>query len=203
MCAGRERWRLAFRGQRSGSPWCCATPSPTPKTHPHPPSCHRGRPSCSTAILTPLKPPKVNLILPPVLLVSLRLHLGLTVLLFAPPTAAVDRADGASSPEHASRPPPEAPACAPPCAPPMSPPSPSPGAPGWEREVVCIQPSRSTSTPENAEPPPEEAHRKVGLPSVPFAFLGFVLQPTYSCHDDLSFTAPLSDCREMQCALKG
>ncbi|XP_013866663.1 tax1-binding protein 1 homolog A isoform X2 [Austrofundulus limnaeus] len=74
---------------------------------------------------------------------------------------AVDRADRPSSPDPASRPPPEAPACAPPCAPPMSPPSPSPGAPGWEREVVCIQPSRSTSAPENAEPPPEEARQVV------------------------------------------
>ncbi|XP_017280525.1 tax1-binding protein 1 homolog A-like isoform X2 [Kryptolebias marmoratus] len=72
-----------------------------------------------------------------------------------------DRTDVPLSPEGASRPPPEAPACAPPCAPPMSPPSPGPGTPGWEREVVCIQPSRSTSPPENPERPPEEA-RKVG-----------------------------------------
>ncbi|XP_037549274.1 tax1-binding protein 1 homolog A [Nematolebias whitei] len=72
-----------------------------------------------------------------------------------------DRVDVPLSPENASRPPPEAPPCAPPCAPPMSPPSPSPGAPGWDREVVCIQPSRSTSPPENTEHPPEEV-QKVG-----------------------------------------
>ncbi|XP_068431519.1 tax1-binding protein 1 homolog A isoform X1 [Clinocottus analis] len=67
-----------------------------------------------------------------------------------------DRADAPLSPEHMSRPPPEAPPCAPPCAPPITPPSPGPGAPGWEREVVCIQPSRSTSPPESLEHPPEE-----------------------------------------------
>ena len=67
-----------------------------------------------------------------------------------------DRMDVALSPEHMSRPPPEAPPCAPPCAPPITPPSPGPGAPGWDRKVVCIQPSRSTSTPENSEHQPEE-----------------------------------------------
>ncbi|KAM9385439.1 tax1-binding protein 1 homolog A isoform 2-T2 [Pholidichthys leucotaenia] len=67
-----------------------------------------------------------------------------------------DRVDVALSPEHMSRPPPEAPPCAPPCAPPISPLSPGPGAPGWDQEVVCIQPSRSTSPPDNAEHPPEE-----------------------------------------------
>ncbi|XP_026012782.1 tax1-binding protein 1 homolog A isoform X2 [Astatotilapia calliptera] len=67
-----------------------------------------------------------------------------------------DRGDVALSPEHVSRPPPEAPSCTPPCAPPISPSSPGPGAPGWDREVVCIQPSRSTSPPETLEHPPEE-----------------------------------------------
>ncbi|KAI4817615.1 hypothetical protein KUCAC02_010998 [Chaenocephalus aceratus] len=56
-----------------------------------------------------------------------------------------DLVDVALSPEHMSRPPPEAPPCAPPCAPPITPPS--PGPPGWDRKVVCIQPSRSTSPP--------------------------------------------------------
>ncbi|PWA15406.1 hypothetical protein CCH79_00008421 [Gambusia affinis] len=63
------------------------------------------------------------------------------------------------SPEHLSRPPPEAPLCAAPCAPPASPPSPGPGAPGWDQEVVCIQPSRSTTPPENMEAPAEEAQK--------------------------------------------
>ncbi|XP_032392044.1 tax1-binding protein 1 homolog A isoform X3 [Etheostoma spectabile] len=67
-----------------------------------------------------------------------------------------DLVDVALSPDHMSRPPPEAPPCVPPCAPPITPPSPGPGAPGWDREVVCIQPSRSTSPPESLEPPPEE-----------------------------------------------
>ncbi|XP_026156355.1 tax1-binding protein 1 homolog A isoform X2 [Mastacembelus armatus] len=67
-----------------------------------------------------------------------------------------DRLDVALSPEHISRPPPEAPPCAPPCAPPITPPSPGPGAPGWDQEVVCIQPARSTSPPESLEHPPEE-----------------------------------------------
>ncbi|XP_026203445.1 tax1-binding protein 1 homolog A isoform X2 [Anabas testudineus] len=65
-----------------------------------------------------------------------------------------DRVDVALSPEHISRPPPEAPPCTPPCAPPLTPPS--PGAPGWDQEVVCIQPSRSTSPPESLEHPQEE-----------------------------------------------
>ncbi|KAM8766650.1 tax1-binding protein 1 homolog A isoform 1-T3 [Acanthopagrus schlegelii] len=67
-----------------------------------------------------------------------------------------DRVDVALSPEHMSRPPPEAPPCAPPCAPPITPPSPGPGAPGWDQEVVCIQPSRTTTPPESAEHPPQE-----------------------------------------------
>ncbi|KAM6903181.1 tax1-binding protein 1 homolog A isoform 2-T2 [Lycodopsis pacificus] len=67
-----------------------------------------------------------------------------------------DRVDVALSPEDMSRPPPEAPPCAPPCAPPITPPSPGPGAPGWDREVVCSQPCRSTSPPESLEHPPEE-----------------------------------------------
>lgn len=67
-----------------------------------------------------------------------------------------DHVDVALSPEHMSRPPPEAPACAPPCAPPITPPSPGPGTPGWDREVVCIQPSRTTTPPESGEHPPQE-----------------------------------------------
>ncbi|XP_073319631.1 tax1-binding protein 1 homolog A isoform X1 [Pagrus major] len=67
-----------------------------------------------------------------------------------------DRVDVALSPEHMSRPPPEAPPCAPPCAPPITPPSPGPGAPGWDQEVVCIQPSRTTTPPESTEHPPQE-----------------------------------------------
>ncbi|XP_037649982.1 tax1-binding protein 1 homolog A isoform X3 [Sebastes umbrosus] len=79
-----------------------------------------------------------------------------------------DRVDVSLSPEHMSRPPPEAPPCAPPCAPPITPPSPGPGAPGWEPEVVCIQPSRSTSPPDNLEQPPEEPRnqRSQALPVV-------------------------------------
>ncbi|XP_037649983.1 tax1-binding protein 1 homolog A isoform X4 [Sebastes umbrosus] len=78
-----------------------------------------------------------------------------------------DRVDVSLSPEHMSRPPPEAPPCAPPCAPPITPPSPGPGAPGWEPEVVCIQPSRSTSPPDNLEQPPEEPrNRSQALPVV-------------------------------------
>uniref|UniRef100_A0A3Q1GQK0 Tax1 (human T-cell leukemia virus type I) binding protein 1a n=1 Tax=Acanthochromis polyacanthus TaxID=80966 RepID=A0A3Q1GQK0_9TELE len=50
-----------------------------------------------------------------------------------------DRVDVALSPEHMPRPPPEA-----------------PPSPGCDREVVCIQPSRSTSPPESLEHPPEE-----------------------------------------------
>ncbi|KAM3858301.1 tax1-binding protein 1 homolog A [Diretmus argenteus] len=76
-----------------------------------------------------------------------------------------DGADVALSPEQMSRPPPEAPPCVPPCAPPVTPPSPghSPGsgAAAWEREVVCIQPSRSMSPPDGLEQPPEEP-RNVG-----------------------------------------
>ncbi|XP_068188377.1 tax1-binding protein 1 homolog A isoform X2 [Antennarius striatus] len=64
--------------------------------------------------------------------------------------------DIALSPEHMTRPPPEAPPCAPPCAPPITPPSPGPRAPGWDQEVVCIQPSRTTTPPESTEHPPQE-----------------------------------------------
>lgn len=67
-----------------------------------------------------------------------------------------DRTDVSLSPEHMPRPPPEAPPCAPPCAPPITPPSPGPGAPGWDREVVCIQPCRTTGPPESQEHPLEE-----------------------------------------------
>ncbi|KAG8005115.1 Tax1-binding protein 1-like protein B [Nibea albiflora] len=68
-----------------------------------------------------------------------------------------DRMDVALSPEHMSRPPPEAPPCAPPCAPPITPPSPGSAAPGWDQqEVVCIQPSRNATPPEGLEQPPEE-----------------------------------------------
>ncbi|XP_077362791.1 tax1-binding protein 1 homolog A isoform X2 [Festucalex cinctus] len=66
--------------------------------------------------------------------------------------------DASLTPEQLSRPPPEAPPCATPCAPPITPPNPNPVAPGWDREVVCIQPSRSTSPPETVENPPEEPH---------------------------------------------
>ncbi|XP_041665169.1 tax1-binding protein 1 homolog A [Cheilinus undulatus] len=67
-----------------------------------------------------------------------------------------DRADVNLSPEHMTRPPPEAPTCTPPCAPPITPPSPSTGAPDWNREVVCMQPTRSTTPPEGLEHPAEE-----------------------------------------------
>ncbi|XP_078811038.1 tax1-binding protein 1 homolog A isoform X2 [Oryzias latipes] len=70
-----------------------------------------------------------------------------------------DRTDVSLSPEYLARPPPEAPPCTPPCAPPITPPSPGPGVPGWSRRVVCIQPSRSTSPPENNEPPPAETQK--------------------------------------------
>uniref|UniRef100_A0A3P9QCR5 Tax1 (human T-cell leukemia virus type I) binding protein 1a n=1 Tax=Poecilia reticulata TaxID=8081 RepID=A0A3P9QCR5_POERE len=53
-----------------------------------------------------------------------------------------DQADVVLSPEHLSRPPPEAPL-----------------SPGWDQEVVCIQPSRSTTPPENMETPAEEAQK--------------------------------------------
>lgn len=64
-----------------------------------------------------------------------------------------ERVDMAVSPEHVSRPPPEAPACVHPCAPPISPSKP---APGWDQEVVCMQPTRSASPPETTEHPPEQ-----------------------------------------------
>ncbi|TKS90691.1 Tax1-binding protein 1 -like protein B [Collichthys lucidus] len=68
-----------------------------------------------------------------------------------------DRMDVALSPEHMTRPPPEAPPCAPPCAPPITPTSPGSAAPGWDQqEVVCIQPSRNTTPPEGLEQPTEE-----------------------------------------------
>lgn len=69
--------------------------------------------------------------------------------------------DVASCPENMARPPPEAPSCTPPCAPPITPSSPGPGAHGWNQEVVCIQPSRSTTPPENMEHPPPDT-RNVG-----------------------------------------
>lgn len=62
VCPGRGRWRLAVRVLRSGSPWCCATLSPTPRTPPRHHSCHRGRLNCSMAILTPQRPHKVNFV---------------------------------------------------------------------------------------------------------------------------------------------
>ncbi|XP_019905912.2 tax1-binding protein 1 homolog A isoform X2 [Esox lucius] len=69
-----------------------------------------------------------------------------------------DGADGALSPEQMPRPPPEVPG---PCAPPAT--LSTPPSAGWEREVVCIQPSssRSMSPPDGLEHPPEEPH-KVG-----------------------------------------
>ncbi|KAF7221749.1 tax1-binding protein 1 homolog A isoform X3 [Nothobranchius furzeri] len=66
-----------------------------------------------------------------------------------------DRVDVTLSPDQISHPSSEASPCTLPCAPPLSPPSPGPGAPGWAREVVCIQPARSSSPPENIEHPPE------------------------------------------------
>ncbi|XP_034017390.1 tax1-binding protein 1 homolog A isoform X2 [Thalassophryne amazonica] len=69
-----------------------------------------------------------------------------------------DRADASISPEHISRPPPEAPPCVPPCAPPITPPSPGLGRAGWDRDVVCIQPARNTSPPDNLEHPANEPH---------------------------------------------
>ncbi|XP_061885281.1 tax1-binding protein 1 homolog A-like isoform X2 [Entelurus aequoreus] len=53
--------------------------------------------------------------------------------------------------DQAARPPPEAPHCATPCAPPITPPH-----PGWAREVVCMQPTRSTTPPETADHPPAD-----------------------------------------------
>lgn len=78
--------------------------------------------------------------------------------------------DAAVSPAPLPLPPPETLSCPQPCAPPLSPPSPSPnpastppsgtGAPGWPQEVVCIQPSRSSSTspPDSAERPLEHTN---------------------------------------------
>lgn len=75
--------------------------------------------------------------------------------------------DAAVSPEPLPLPPPETLSCPQPCAPPLSPstlspnPAPNPtttagpGAPGWPQDVVCIQPSRSTSPPDNSERPLE------------------------------------------------
>ncbi|KAJ0055187.1 hypothetical protein NL108_012630 [Boleophthalmus pectinirostris] len=71
--------------------------------------------------------------------------------------------DAAVSPDLLPLPPPEGVSVPQPCAPPLPPSSPapstspsgaSPGAPGWAQEVVCIQPSRSTSPPDSAEHPP-------------------------------------------------
>lgn len=78
--------------------------------------------------------------------------------------------DAAVSPDPLPLPPPETLSCPQPCAPPLSPsilspnpasnpPStPSPGAPGWPQEVVCIQPSRNTSPPDSGEHPPEHTN---------------------------------------------
>lgn len=71
-------------------------------------------------------------------------------------TVCLGHVDVALSPEHMSRPPPEAPLCTPPCAPPVTSPSPEPGSPGWDPDVVCIQPSRTTTPPESLEHPPLE-----------------------------------------------
>ncbi|XP_074542984.1 tax1-binding protein 1 homolog A [Halichoeres trimaculatus] len=78
-----------------------------------------------------------------------------------------DRVDAAPSPEHMSRPPPEAPSCAPPCAPPITPPSPSSGAPEWNQEVVCIQPARSTTPPEGLEPTTDEPRNAADVAQPP------------------------------------
>lgn len=94
--------------------------------------------------------------------------------------------DAALSPEKMARPPPEAPPCAPPCAPPITPSSPGPGAHGWNQEVVCIQPSRSATPPENTEHPPPDA-RNVGGQLFSFMLLcmsggeGFNLH--FLCHN--------------------
>ena len=77
---------------------------------------------------------------------------------FLPPP---NHIDVAPCRENTARPPPEAPPCAPPCAPPITPSSPGPSAHGWNQEVVCIQPSRSTTPPENTEHPPLDT-RHVG-----------------------------------------
>lgn len=78
--------------------------------------------------------------------------------------------DAAVSPAPLPLPPPETLSCPQPCAPPLSPsilspnpasnpPStPGPGAAGWPQEVVCIQPSRTTSPPDSAEHPPEHTN---------------------------------------------
>lgn len=143
---------MLFRVLRSGSQWCCATLCPTPSIPPLRRWCRRDPLSCSTAILTPPTPQEVGSETEMIYShsVSLLLPCCFNVFIF------LDRGDVALSPEHVSRPPPEAPSCTPPCAPPISPSSPGPGAPGWDREVVCIQPSRSTSPPETLEHPPEE-----------------------------------------------
>lgn len=148
-----------FRVLRSSSQWCCATRCPTPRTPPLHRWCHRGLLSCSMAIPTPPTPKEVgeiqNLFSDALNSLSTRHLLNVAHALselLSYVTVLVDRVDVALSPEHISRPPPEAP----PCAPPITPPSPGPGAPGWDQEVVCIQPSRSTSPPESLEHPPEE-----------------------------------------------
>ncbi|XP_061617158.1 tax1-binding protein 1 homolog A isoform X1 [Phyllopteryx taeniolatus] len=83
---------------------------------------------------------------------------------YATDAAQDQEAEVSLSPEQLTRPPPEAPPCATPCAPPISPLNPNPGpvAPGWDRDVVCIQPSRSTSPPETMENPPEEPQNTRG-----------------------------------------
>lgn len=164
-CPGRGSRRLVFRVLTWGSRWCCATHCHTLRTPlPHH-WCRRGLLSCSTAIPTPLTQQEVGGIN---ILINYSFMLSSTLFPLScfcgqgnnvtVPSVTVfpDRVDVALSPEHMSRPPPEAPPCAPPCAPPITPPSPGPGAPGWEREVVCIQPSRSTTPPESLEHPTEE-----------------------------------------------
>lgn len=97
-------------------------------------------------------------------------------------TVFLDRVDVALSPEHMTRPPPEAPSCAPPCAPPITPPSPGPGAPGWDREVVCIQPSRTTTPPESTEHPPQEPQNVRAYKLISVSVACFVLECIRSHH---------------------
>uniref|UniRef100_A0A8C6KXJ1 Tax1 (human T-cell leukemia virus type I) binding protein 1a n=1 Tax=Nothobranchius furzeri TaxID=105023 RepID=A0A8C6KXJ1_NOTFU len=66
-----------------------------------------------------------------------------------------DRVDVTLSPDQISHPSSEA--------------SPGPGAPGWAREVVCIQPARSSSPPENIEHPPEAQKSLTGSSPLPFS----------------------------------
>lgn len=106
-----------------------------------------------------------------------------------------------------ARPPPEAPPCAPPCAPPITPSSPGPGAHGWNQEVVCIQPSRSTTPPENMEHPPPDTRNVGGQVFFSFDVIMYVWAGKkkkkiyFLCHDtqiNLSFQGatliPISPC---------